>query len=643
MTSDRLRDAAAATLALLALAACGREATSDPTRAPLSADPVYVPALDPDAPTLADLAEAQAAAAAETTVLRDFSFADVRSESGIDFRNQVVDDLKRDLKPVHYDHGNGVAIADVDGDGLTDIYFTTQLGPNQLWRNLGDGRFENRTDATLAVEDRISVAASFADIDNDGDADLYVTTVRMGNLLLENDGTGRFADISAAAGVDYVGHSSGSVFFDFDLDGRLDLLVANVGTYTTDARGAGGYYVGLDDAFSGQLYPERYERSRLYRNLGDNRFEDVTETVGLDDPSWTGDASAVDLTGDRYPDLYLLDMQGHDEYWENVGGQTFRRRSREVFPRTPWGAMGIKFFDWDNDLDLDLFLTDMHSDMSENIGPEREKLKANMQWPEETLRSEGLSIWGNAFYENRGDGDFEEISDRIGAENYWPWGLSVGDLNADGFEDAFLASSMSYPYRYGPNSVLLNDGGRGFVEAAFLLGVEPRRDGTTYIPWFDLDCAGDDQRHELCRGHVGPITVWGTLGSRSSAIFDLDRDGDLDIVTNEFGHYPQVLRSDLAQRHPVRWLEVELVGTTSNRDGLGASVTLQADGKTQLRVNDGKSGYLSQSDQPLYVGLGEADSVDSIHVLWPSGREQRVEGGIAVGTRLTLEEPEPIS
>ena len=125
----------------------------------------------------------------------------------------------------------------MDGDGLTDIYFVNQVGGNQLWKNAGGGKFQDITAAAgVAVAGRVSVTASFADIDNDGDADLYVTTVRGGNMLFENDGRGRFRDISAASGLGYVGHSSGAVFFDYDRDGRLDLFLVNVGRYTTETR-----------------------------------------------------------------------------------------------------------------------------------------------------------------------------------------------------------------------------------------------------------------------------------------------------------------------------------------------------------------------------------------------------------------------
>jgi len=561
----------------------------------------------------------------------DFRLSDERESSGITFLNQVVDDIQRDLKPVHYDHGNAVAAADVDGDGLVDLYFVNQLGDNELWRSLGDGRFENATASSgLALGDRVSVGASFADIDNDGDADVYVTTVNMGNALFVNDGNGHFTDATVEAGLAFRGHSSGAVFFDYDRDGWLDLFVTQVGQYTMNAQGAGGYFIGLLDAFSGHLYPEREELSRLYRNLGEGRFEDVTEAVGLVDKGWSGDATAVDFNGDRYPDLYVLDMQGHDEYWVNQGGERFEPAAAEVFPQTPWGAMGVKAFDFDNDSDLDLLLTDMHSDMSHEVGFDEESAKSDMHWDETLLRSGGRSLYGNAFYENDGTGSFREISDEIGVENYWPWGVSVADFDADGYQDVFVAASMSYPYRYMPNLVLMNRGGpnrdgRAFVDAAFSLGIEPRRDGQTYIDWFDLDCGGEDTGHTVCRDQSERVTVRGTLGTRSSVSLDLDGDGDLDLVTHEFGHYPQVLVSDLSDRRTVHRVEVSLEGTESNRDGLGAVVQIFAGGRTYTMVNDGKSGYLAQSRMPLYFGIGDAIGIDAIEVRWPSGSNSRLE------------------
>ena len=258
-----------------------------------------------DTSWLEKLQAEQIKAVAGLAVFHDFQFTDRRRESGIAFEHRVVDDAAKTYKAAHYDHGNGLAIADVDGDGLTDIYFVNQVGRNELWKNVGGGRFEDITDqAGVAVRDKVGVSASFADIDNDGDADLYVTTVRAGNVLFVNDGKGRFRDVTAAFGLNYTGHSSGAVFFDYDRDGRLDLFLVNVGRYTTDTVSGAGYkyYVAFEDAFSGHLKPERAERSILYRNEGGSRFVDVSKETGLLDVSWSGDASAVDVNDDGWLD-----------------------------------------------------------------------------------------------------------------------------------------------------------------------------------------------------------------------------------------------------------------------------------------------------------------------------------------------------
>ncbi|MEO8497440.1 MAG: FG-GAP-like repeat-containing protein, partial [Planctomycetota bacterium] len=540
----------------------------------------------------ADWLEEAAAAEVETMkdvkAFHDFRFSNRVAESGIDFNPQIVDEQRWRLQVNHYDHGNGVVVADVDGDGRLDIYFVAQAGANGLYRNLGDGKFENITAAAgVAVADRIGVTASFADIDNDGDPDLFVTTVRGGNVLFENDGHGVFQDITKTAGLDYVGHSSSAVFFDYNRDGLLDLFLTNVGKYTTEEYaslridgtstlppGDYKYYVGTADAFAGHLKPDHSESSILYKNVDGRTFVDVSKETGLVDTSWSGAASPLDVNEDGWPDLYVLNMQGNDEYYENVDGERFVRKSREVFPRTPWGSMGIKSFDFNNDGRFDLFVTDMHSDMSAVAGPALEKKKSNMQWPEPFLRTTPeTSIFGNAFYRNDGAGKFTEISDEIGAENYWPWGLSADDLNADGFDDVFIAASMCFPYRYGVNSLLLNDGGKRFVDSAFVLGVEPRPTGEQLEAWFELDCDAVDKDNPICKGRTGRITVWSARGSRSSVILDLDDDGDLDIVTNDFSTPPLMFISDLSEQRPIHYLKISLKGTESNADGLGAVVT----------------------------------------------------------------------
>jgi hypothetical protein len=616
---------------------------------------------------LLERARQEAEMAARSSVPHDFQFTDRREASGIDFVNRIVDDAGKAYKHDHYDHGSGLCAADVDGDGLLDLYFVTQLGSDELWRNAGGGRFVNVTDrAHLRMPDAIAVACAFADIDNDGDPDLFVTTVRHGNRLFENLGNGEFRDITTQAGVGYVGHSSGAVFFDYDGDGLLDLLVTNVGVYTTDVRGPGGYYVGLTDAFHGHTHPDRTETSILYHNLGGNRFKDVTREVGLRDVSWSGDATVIDVNDDGFPDLYILNMQGANHLWLNEGGKRFRDATSAYFPKTPWGAMGVKAFDFNGDGRVDLFVTDMHSDMWANIPPG--------DWAAEARKADTMPapvdyfptgkrgfVFGNALFANRGGGRFDEVSDSAGVETYWPWGPSVDDFNADGWDDIFIAAGMNFPFRYAVNSLLLNDGGRRFLPSEFVLGVEPRANGGTEQVWFTLDCGGADRAEFYCgvcreagaaalgcRWGGGTtaetkdrLTMMSALGTRAAIALDLDGDGDLDLVTNEFNAPPQVLVSDLAQRRHINTLTVRLRGTHSNREGLGARVTVVLpDGRRILKVLDGKSGYLSQSDMPLYFGLGAADHAASLEVRWPSGGRQTIPGPIPAGRVIDVVEAE---
>ena len=293
---------------------------------------------------LDDLRAAQLQTVGRFDVYNDFRFVDRIADSGITFQHRIVSDAGRTYKAVHYDHGNGLAVADVDGDGLPDLYFTTQVGTNGLWRNLGGGRFEDWTErAGVGAADRIGVSASFADIDNDGDPDLYVTTVRGGNLLFENDGGGRFRDISAASGLNYVGHSSSAVFFDYDRDGLLDLFLVNVGQYTTDEVGGDGYryYVGIArDAFFSHRHPELAEQSILFRNQGGNRFVDVSAEVGLQDTA---------VVRRREPDRRQRRRLDRPLRAEHAGGrrvlrehrrQTLRRQGSRGLPQDVVGRDG---------------------------------------------------------------------------------------------------------------------------------------------------------------------------------------------------------------------------------------------------------------------------------------------------------------
>jgi hypothetical protein len=346
-----------------------------------------------------------------------------------------------------------------------------------------------------------------------------------------------------------------------------------------------------------------------------------------------------------------MDMAGANHYFENQGGKGFIEKTSEFFKRTSNGAMSAKCFDFNQDGRLDLYVTDMHSDMSGlqvkasavNFGLDFEKSKSE-SWcspdysPEAFASATNKLIFGNALYLRNAEGGFDEVSQQANAETFWPWGPSVGDLNADGYDDAFITSGMGFPLRYSINNVLLNDGGKRFVDAEFLVGVEPRAE--IEQEFFTLDCSGEDKTNMLCYHKSGNLNVRGAASSRSSVVADIDDDGDLDIVTAEYHDLPQVLISNLSAKKKIHFVKIKLVGTKSNREGLGATIRVKSGGRTLTQYNDGKSGYLSQSLLPLYFGLGEATSIDAIEVTWPSGTKQSVTSGLAINNK-QIEVTEP--
>ncbi len=602
---------------------------------------IDVPSVDVGAQTLAAREQAQRATADKFKVPIDFKFTDRAEESGITFVNQIVEDAGKTYKAAHYDHGNGIAAADVDGDGLVDLFFPSEMGGCELWKNLGNGKLRNVTaEAGVGLTNRVAISAAFADIDNDGDQDLYVTTVRMGNVLFENDGKGHFKDISKAAGVDYVGHSSSAVFFDYDRDGRLDLFLVNVGKYTTEVKGKGGYYVAFEDAFAGHMHPERTERSILFHNLGKNRFADVSAATGLLDGSWSGDALVTDFNHDGYPDLYVLNMQGDNHYWENQGGKKFVDARRRSSPRPPGGRWASRPSTMTTTATWTCSSPTCTRTWSRTSTPTTRRSSSSSRGRRSSSTSRRTTSSATPSSRTRA----MARSKRFRTSSTWrttgPGGVSVGDLNADGWQDILITASMNYPFRYGVNSLMINNQGETFLDAEFLLGIEPRRAGTRK-PWFTADCSGEDKAAKACQGRTGRLTITGTLGTRSSVFFDLDGDGDLDIVTQEFNAGPQVFISDLAQKHKIHYLQVRLTGKTSNRDGIGTTVKVKAGGKTYTQLMDGSSGYLSHSVLPLYFGLGDAAQVERVEVTWPTGRKQTIAGPIAANRTLDVTEEVP--
>jgi hypothetical protein len=566
-------------------------------------------------------------------------FQERAKEAGIAFRmNFLPKEQGEHFKINLYDHGSGLAIADYDNDGREDIYFLNQHGKNALYRNRGDGTFEDvSVKAGVGLGDRISVGATFADYDNDGWQDLFVTSTRGGNVLFHNRGNGTFEDVTVKAGVKHVGHSQTPVFFDYDNDGDLDLYVTNTAKWTTDVFDfSGGNYEGKADLKSVMTSPK--ESNILYRNNGDGTFTDATDRAGLRGRGWAGDVAVFDYDDDGFLDVFVPSMFGRGQLYRNSGHGTFTDVTAQTLGRTSFGAIGTKVFDYDGDGHLDLYVVDMHSDMwidARSVEVAREVQHHRFLSPQgpqvneaapgfaesqrEMFAKEGEKyddlIFGNALYRNLGQGKFTETAIPAGMETFWPWGIATGDYDNDGHEDVFITSGMGFPYFYWPNVLMMNNGDGTFSDRASALGVEPPNGGI--------------YQDQTIGGHSA------TRSSRSAAVADFDGDGRLEIVTNNFNDRPYFLANRFPRRNYVAF---KLTGTKSNRDAIGAVVRLWIGKTVMIRQVNPAGGYLSQSSRVAHFGLGDQSKVDRIEIRWPRGTLQTVQNP-AINTLHQIREP----
>jgi len=517
-------------------------------------------------------------------------FVSVGPASGIDFRPTFGDDRMSSIVEAT---GFGCALLDYDGDGYLDVYFangrhlagisdTTESrrpatnAANVLYRNNGDGSFTDVSAESGTADTGFGMGVAAADFDGDGDPDLYVTNYRR-NTLLINNGDGTFSDATERAGVGDTLWSVGVTALDFDRDGWLDIYVGN---YLDFDPGYRLYYAA--DEFPGPLsYPGVPDR--LYRNNGDGTFSDATEASGIVSIGRAMGVIAADVDADGCIDVFAANDAMENHLYRSACDGTFDEialRAGVAFSESgnATSSMGGDFGDFDNDGDFDLLVPDMGY---------------------------------KSLYRNDGNGRFRDVSFSSGlavaSGQYVSWGGIFLDYDHDGWLDILLANGDAHRLATQEDLILKNvpapdAGGRRFVDA-----------------WRD---AGRYFREKGV--------------ARGMAAGDLDNDGDLDVVVVRLDKPAAILRNDIDDG--THWLMVELVGTRSNREGVGATVTARAGGLTLARQRMVGNNYLSTNDPRLHFGLGEHTEIDEITVRWPSGIVQQL-NNVAVDQTITITEP----
>ena len=494
--------------------------------------------------------------------------------------------------------GGGVVVADFNTDGFDDVYLNGGQSGDKLFLNNGNATFTDVSGAAgLGVFDSVySFGACAGDIDNDGDQDLFITTwgpasapfdIKLPNILLLNNGDGTFSDISAQAGIVQAANSTSASFGDINRDGYLDIYVANYVDSMIFLYDTAGTIIGYDPESSLNF---------LYVNNGDNTFIETASQTGSSNFGCGLAASFSDFDNDRDPDIIVANDFGE---WTNNGNallenlypaDTFENISQTSGMNAEMYGMGIATGDYDNDGDLDYYIT--------NIGK-------------------------NILHRNNGDGTFTDVTDLANVGNEWVitdslrttgWGANFLDYDADGDLDLYVSNGwvnalIPPTAELDFNKLYENQGNGQFADVSLSMGIDS------------------------------------TFSHRGSALIDFDNDGDMDLISvaNHF-KWPvnsvdtarvRLYRNDNANSSS--WLEVKLKGQCSNRDGIGARLIAEGGSRSFIREMDGGSSHASRNTLTIHFGLDTIAELDTLWVLWPSGYRQ-FSTNIAVNQIIEIEE-----
>ena len=567
-------------------------------------------------------------------------------ETGVLFENQIDPDHPMNRLFHSGFICGGVAIGDIDGDDLQDIYLVSGPESNRLFKNLGNFRFEDITSQSeVAGGDAWGTGATMVDIDNDGDLDLYVCNYDSPNLLYQNRGDGTFVEVAKKWNLDIVDACLMASFHDYDRDGDLDVYLQNNRYYRAHGRPKtqpwgfknGKPYI-LDEykkyyffakTAPGKYHIDDYGRPDfLLRNDGES-FTDVSQQAGVTAKGFGLSATWWDYDSDGWPDIYVCnDFDDPDRLYHNNGDGTFTDKLVGTVPHTPWSAMGSDTGDLNNDGLMDLFCVDMsatnHFKQKTTMGAMNAKKMAQVAGPPPQYMR-------NAMYINSGTGKFLEAGYLAGlADTDWSWATRIADFDNDGRSDVFVSNGTIRQF---------NDSDNPF-EVQMLIG-QTRWDLYKHLPPVPEQNLAFKNNGDLSFKNVSK--AWGLdhVGmSYGTALADLDGDHDLDMVVVNANEPVSLYRNDLSTG---RGLSVRLVGSQSNRYGLGARLELTSSVGKQVRYVNSVRGFLASNEPVEIFGLAESESNAKLTIRWPSGKRQSVENLSSNQTLVVREDDETIA
>jgi len=563
-------------------------------------------------------------------------------KTGIDFVNKLhYSDSLTILDFEYMFNGAGVAILDINNDGLQDVFFTANEVSARLYLNKGNLHFEDITDKAGIATEGWCYGAAVVDINQDGYQDIYVSKSgnkftppsKRKNLFFINNGNNTFSESAAKMGLDDDGYDVQAAFLDYDKDGDLDMYIMR------------NSFVNYNRNNAREIKKDTNEVStttgKIYKNNGNLTFTDVSKEAHISVEGFGLGVSICDINNDNWPDIYVSnDFITNDLIWINNHDGTFSNKAKYYLRHQTYNAMGNDVADFNNDGFQDLAAVDM-------LPPDNKRWKLTIggnrydEFQNSLRLNYAPQYIRNTLQLNNGDGSFSEIAQLSGVNaTEWSWAPLFADFDNDGWKDLFIANGYKTDITnldfmvYGKRAIFMGTPEANKIERLKILSNYPGIHVANYMYRNNRDLTFTDVSEE-----------WGLdkpSYSNGSAYADLDNDGDLDLVINNIDEPAMVYENKTNVLYPgKKWLKIKCKGPQGNKDGLEAKVWIWQDGVVQFSFCAPVRGYLSSVPAIMHFGLADKP-VDSLRVLWPDGRQQLLKQP-AVNQTLVLNHSESLS